>query len=244
MSSANRRGVRAAMLVVLTVGAGAGCVATLPFDELTGGAPKAAAHYGFEEGSGTVASDGSGRHPALLEGEEAFPQWTQAGKRGGALDFPPDDGWLFIPSLSESSFPPRATLAVWVRVRSLSETEETDVFGIEEDDDVPLLSVWLTSRAVVFERFSPSGDRRESITPPIEPGAWALVVAGWDVPANRALLYVRVDGRAAYPTQTGELPPDFAPKSPYLVAAAANGTLDELRFYDRLLSDSELSSLD
>ncbi len=240
-SGAIRRLVPAAML---TACAGVSCVATLPFDELTGGAPKATSHYGFEEGSGAVAGDGSGRHPALLEGQDAFPQWTQAGKRGGALDFPPDDGWLFIPSLSQSSFPPRATLAVWVHVRSLSETEETDLFAIEEDDDVPLLSVALTSRAVVFERFSPSGDRRESSTPPIEPGTWALVVAGWDVPANRTLLYVRIDGRAAYPAQTGELPPGFAPKSPYLVVAAANGTLDELRFHDRLLSEIELASLD
>ncbi|MHC4494311.1 MAG: LamG domain-containing protein [Planctomycetota bacterium] len=66
------------------------------------------AHFGFDEGSGSVAHDTSGNgHDGTLNGD---PQWV-AGRFGGALDFDGSDDYVEIPRIVQDDF----TLAAWIK---------------------------------------------------------------------------------------------------------------------------------
>lgn len=223
-----------------------GCLATLPFDELSVGLPAPVAHYRLDDGAGLVAKDSVGPHQGLLDDlDGGAPIWTRDGRRGGGLDFPAEDGWVVVPSLSGAAFPARATFSAWVRLRAYP-PEGADLLEIDDDakeeEQAPIhLSlapegVFLVVRGAVEERVLAAR--------PIPLGTWTLVAAGWDIAARTMFLYVRPDGGDAFPLSNGELPPAFAAGSAGFVFLASGGTLDDVRIWDRLLVSNELRALD
>ncbi|MCW5831874.1 MAG: hypothetical protein KIS78_05410 [Labilithrix sp.] len=222
----------------------AGCVLTLPFDELTGGGPRPTSYYPLDETAGATVPDVVGPNPGVLEADgDELPAWTTAGKRGGAVDFP-DDGWIEVPNLSEAKFPARGTIAFWVKLRARAGSDVTALFLAIEPDDVAPLGVYVAPGGVYFEREGRGGDKRESHSEGAPLDTWLLVAAGWDVDADETVLLVRPEGRAPFPIQRGGFPSGFALEAPTVILSAAMGTLDEVRYYDRLLTDEELKVLD
>jgi hypothetical protein len=230
------------------VGALSGCVLTLPFDSLSGGPSRPTSSYSFEEGTGDLAADSAGRNLALLRKEVTPPMWTTEGKRGGGLDFG-EDGWLEVPTLSGPNVPQRGTLAMWVKLRAFAKDDYAELFSLEEEnspaderDDTTSLGLYLNATEVLVETFGTVEKRLA--TPSVSLNNWALLVVGWDVEANQVLLFVRQEGMPAFPLQTDTLPEGFALKAPYFTFSAADATLDEVRFYDRLLTPDEVASVD
>jgi hypothetical protein len=240
--------MRARMLVLAALVAG--CTVTLPFDELTDGAPRPIGHYSFEEGSGLSARDAVGSNNLIFGDENGkLPQWTREGKRGGGLEFASDDGWLEAPTLAEAKFPQRATYTAWVRFPALGD-EESDLLEVDDDTDTEERTpIYLgAAKDGVFLTFhegpTNAGDERIISAPPIAAGAWAFIAAGWDIPAKQAFLYVRPEGEPAKPLVTGELPPAFTIRAGYLIFMAGGGRLDEVRIFDRPLVVNQLDTLE
>jgi hypothetical protein len=75
------------------------------------------ASYSFDEGSGTRAADLSGHgNDGLLEG----PQWTKAGRFGGALSFDPaKKGFVTVADSNSLDLTSAMTLEAWVRPSTL-----------------------------------------------------------------------------------------------------------------------------
>ncbi len=234
--------LRAALVSV----ACAGCVATLPFDELSVGLPRPVAHYTLDDGAGFVAKDSAGPHQGLLDDYAGgVPTWTRDGRRGGGLDFPAADGWVAVPTLSGAAFPSRATFSAWVRLRAFP-ADGADVLEVDDDarsDDRTPIQLSLDAEGV-FLVFLGDGEERLLVARPIPLGTWTLIAAGWDIAARTSFLYVRPDGAEAFPLAAGELPPRFGAGSASLLFLAAGGTLDDVRIFDRPLGRNELSALD
>ena len=79
---------------------------------MTTGAPAdLVAHWRFDEGSGTTASDasGNGNHGTL----QGNPQWV-AGRIGGALEFNGTDSMIDIPYSPDMTPSEGATMGAWV----------------------------------------------------------------------------------------------------------------------------------
>lgn len=237
------------LVVIGLVAAGAlsssGCTLTLPLDEVSGGVPKPSSSYSFEEQTGTVVGDSFGRRPATFYGEPKLPIWTRAGKRGGGVEFG-DDGWLGIPALAGPTFPASGTLAFWVKLTAFpataSEDDELDLFTVEEADESAPIYAMVNAKGEIELQAYAGEDERTVVSPPIRLGAWHLVAFGWDAPRRLSMLSVRAEGAAAF-VRAGELPPAFKLTSPDVTVVASKGAIDEMRFWDRMLSASELALL-
>jgi hypothetical protein len=221
-----------------------GCVFTLPFDSLSGGVPRPSSEYHLDEESGTEAKDTAGSRPGVISADGPLPVWTSQGKRGRGLFFDVE-GRIRIPALSGAGFPARATLVLWVNLRELLPAgEPTPIFLAGEGDDVYPLSVFIDSSGIHFEQATPSDVTRTLFSAGAPIGRWSLVAFGWDRDANKTSLFVRTEGEAPLPLQTGEFPPDYNAQGPSFEFSCEKGTLDEVRFYDRLLSAAELETIE
>jgi hypothetical protein len=69
------------------------------------------AAYGFDEGSGTTATDASGNGNT---GEVIGPTWTTLGKYGGALEFNGSNDWVLINDSASLDLTNAMTLEAWV----------------------------------------------------------------------------------------------------------------------------------
>jgi hypothetical protein len=228
------------------------CIFTLPFDELSGGAPKPIAYFKLDEKSGFSAIDSVKGTQGLIDGEdlEEPTKWIPDGKRGGALDFPTEDGYVFFPDLSHEKFPRVATVSVWVKVHSYLPNDVSYIFNADEDDPTILpdkeftpFELYVGESGVFYERVSKVGGERISTAPKLELNVWTFVAVGWSLPEKRAFLYVRGENKPAAPFQTGDLPPEFVLNSPYFYLSFAQGAIDEAQVFDRLLTEKELNAL-
>jgi hypothetical protein len=134
-------------------------------------------------------------------------------------------------------------VALWVKIRALPAEDVATLFVADEPDDTAPLGLYFTDTGLYFERAA-AGQSVESLSEGALFDTWILVAIGWDIPQNETVLFARPDGRAAFPLQRGPLPPGFALKSPAFIVTAPLGTLDEVRFFDRLLTTEELTALD
>lgn len=73
--------------------------------------PNPVAAYGFNEGSGILASDSVGSNDGVIEGAT----WALGGKNGSALSFDGIDDQLVVPDAEELDFTETFTLEAWVR---------------------------------------------------------------------------------------------------------------------------------
>ena len=222
-----------------------GCTLTLPFDEITGGpargGPPPTAHWRFDQDTGAVIRESNGRLDGAF-GDEGSGRWTANGRRGGGMDFPFESS-VEIPGLADARFPLRATVALWARVTKVDGDGTYLFYAGNGEDESAEMTVAVESSGVLFERTA--GDVRYSSSPPVPANAWVLVVVGWDIPANKTALLVREDGKEPSAVVRGDLPPGFALDEPaFVFLASPDGTLDDVRYWDRLLTDDELRALD
>ncbi len=198
-------------------------------------------HYAFEDGSGVVAGDETGNYPGTLEGNTA---WESAAQVGGAVRFATDGDYItggsdagldLTGDLTISVFLRQdAVLSNWSRVVGKGETS-TRTYGI-------WTSPTSQPNKILFQQQTGGGTNNLFSTSEITPGEWVHVVA--TVSGNTMRLYLNgaLEGEQ---TRSGAVRSSSAP---FTVGDpgwlnAFSGAVDELRVYNRAISETEVIGL-
>jgi hypothetical protein len=192
-------------------------------------------YWAFEEGTGTVAKDGSGNgHDGQLVGN---PQWV-AGNVGGALEFNGSTSKVDIPYWPEVTPAEGTTMCSWVFPTDTSRScivGQYEGYGMALMTDLHLKSV-IWGSDWVLDTTIPQGE-------------WSYVVMTWDVANKQRKIYL--DGQlvgerpdAAVPAVRNNLGiglwigwPDAWGDDSFA------GLLDEVRVYNRVLAASQVEDL-
>ncbi len=192
-------------------------------------------YWAFEEGSGTVAKDGSGNgHDGQLVGS---PQWV-AGNVGGALEFNGSTSKVDIPYWPEVTPTEGTTMCSWVFP---TDTTRSCIVGQFEGYGMALMTD-LYLKSVIW-----GSDWVLDTT--IPQGEWSYIVMTWDVANKQRKVYL--DGQlvgeradAAVPAVRNNLGiglwigwPDAWGDDSFA------GLLDEVRVYNRVLIAGQVEDL-
>jgi concanavalin A-like lectin/glucanase superfamily protein len=200
--------------------------------------PGLVASYGFNEGAGTAANDGSGRNNnGVLSGTT----WTTSGKFGGALSFDGASSWVTVPDAASLDLTNGMTLEAWVRPTALSgwrttvmkETATGHAYSLYANDNTPNPAVTVTIGAA---------DRSAVGTSQVPLNTWTHLAATYD----GAMLRLYVNGvQAGTRAQTGNI---TVSASPLRIGGNAvwgeyfAGLIDEVRVYNRALTATEIQT--
>ena len=193
------------------------------------------AAFGFEEGSGTTASDASGRGN---HGVASGAAWTATGRHGGALSFDGVDDWLTVADSSSLDLSTAMTLEAWVNPDAISRPWQTlfmkqgaGTFAYAvyaTGGGTPQVNAWWT-------------ESHNQYVGSLTQGSWTHVAVASDGTTMR--VYLNGVQVAATPV-AGALPNTSGP-----LRIAGNsvwdeeffdGTIDDVRVYSRALSQAEI----
>ena len=194
--------------------------------------------WGFDEASGATTADASGRGNT---GTIAGATRTTAGRIGSALTFDGVNDWVTVPDAASLDLTNRATLEAWIyptalnaiwRTALLKEQPGQLVYALYANNDLNRPSGHLYSGADLFTNG----------TAALPLNAWSHVAMTWDGSTQRLWLNgVQVGSRAltgTLPNSTGVL--RFGGNNIWSEWFA--GRLDEIRVYDRALTQAELQA--
>ena len=195
------------------------------------------AHWKFDEGSGTVAGDssGNGNTGTLTNG----PTWI-TGQIGSALNFDGVNDWVNAgagASLNPSS---AITISAWVKTNNntafqkiVSRQTSKYALGLDGSSRTFLLQLKTGVTSAIFGSTIPANN------------TWYHVVGTWD--GANMNLYVNGVSDATPVAKTGTMAADSAVTEIGSRGGGTqhfwNGSIDDLRIYDRALSASEVQSL-
>jgi hypothetical protein len=191
---------------------------------------------GFNDGSGSTARDSS---PSRNNGTLSGATWTTSGKAGGALSFDGSNDRVTVPDASSLDLTKALTLEAWVRPRSigrydpilLKETSGGSVYDLYAANSALRPAVDLGN----YQVSAPSGTTATN--------TWTHVAATYD--GSVARLYVngvQVSARTGVPnvpTSSGSL---RIGGTTLWAGEWFNGFIDELRIYNRALSQADIAA--
>lgn len=192
---------------------------------------------GFDDGAGPLARDASGLgNDASLTGARFTPQ----GRFGGAVECDGVDDWLTVAGVDALDLTEAFTVSAWVKLRSLGGDQMT--LALKEGSDHLAYALWARSASGRAPLGRVSGGHFARAVEPLAVGEWTYLAFTFD----GELLRLYVDGvlvGARY--RTTALVHSAGPLricgnsfwGHYL-----DGLVDELRVYDRALSQEELAS--
>lgn len=201
--------------------------------------------YSFSEGSGAVVHDTSG---AGNDGVLAGATWTNSGKSGSALVFS-GTSWVTVPNSASLNPAKGITLEAWVNPSSLDSADSwVTVVAKERTQDLSY-GLFATSRASSFSPPVPaglvfaSGYARLVFGPSVIPiNVWTHLATTYD----GANLRLFVNGVLVATTlisgtlDSGDQPLRIGGNSPW--GEYFTGVIDEVRVYNRALSQNEIQS--
>ena len=193
------------------------------------------AAFGFEEGSGTTASDASGRGN---HGVASGAAWTAAGRHGGALSFDGVDDWLTVADSSSLDLSTAMTLEAWVKPDAISRPWQT-LFMKEgagtfayalyaTGGGTPQVNAWWT-------------ESHNQYVGSLTQGGWTHVA----VASDGATMRVYLNGvQVGVTPVAGALPNTSGPLRDRRQLGVGreffDGTIDDVRVYSRALSQAEI----
>jgi Concanavalin A-like lectin/glucanases superfamily len=200
------------------------------------------ASYSFDEGEGSTVEDLTGNgHTGTIEG----PEWTTRGRFGSALSFNGEgEDCVTVPESEELQLTEELTLEAWVKPSG--ETDEDPIIFKEAEGigGKPgyAMGIGVTNEGKPEGIIGEEGDLEEVEGPKaIESNVWTHLAFTYDGAHMR--LYIN-GTRVA--TQAQESAPPEAPGNLKIGCAAwyweqgFNGKIDEVRIYDRALSEGEI----
>jgi PKD repeat protein len=211
----------------------AGATATSPPVTVSVGGLVAA--YGFEEGSGSSTSDASGN---ANSGTISGPTWTNSGRSGTALSFPGTSASVVVNDSPTLDLTTELTLEAWVYPTATNGGFQS-IVSKPLDPNYNQISYVLhgASRTNGLPSFALSVSPNNLFGPgPLPLNTWSHLAATYDGATMK--LYVNGTLVASQP-QTGSLSTSTQP-----VAIGLNwvGSIDEVRIYNRALSNAELQA--
>jgi hypothetical protein len=197
-------------------------------------------YWPLDDGTGTIAGDAVGSHDGFLIGNAA---WTE-GWSGGAVAFLGGEDRIEMPALFGAAFPASGTLSLWFR--PTFEAVDSASRGIFDNYD--------TGRSHLFVRRA-NGETEMVIQVVMQPaggdpyvfgvelavvnGEWNHLVVVWDTDNDF--------GRATMGGNTQLKPiddPNWLPSEQELIFGGSYiGIIDEVRLFDRPLSEDEVAAL-
>jgi hypothetical protein len=202
------------------------------------------AHWAFEEGSGTTASDSSGNnnHGTLVNG----PTWT-AGKIGGALNFDGNDDYVNVRNsttldqgLENNGF----SVAAWVKYDAFyADVQNDDAAIVEKDGDRFMLGLQGTGNNEPRFRLTSTYSSVTISGAPLATGTWYHFVGTYD--GNQMRLYRDAVAIAnVFTAGTVSMSPaDLHIGLRSAAGANVDGVIDEVRLYNRALTLEEVQAL-
>jgi len=212
-------------------------------------------YWNFDVGTGTSAPDLSGNgNTANLGVGSSAPSWS-AGKFGSGLDFEYDNqtyATLGTPSALNNLPQGNFTVSVWVKVESYPYATQPVLIGrgynrwqlYFQYEGKPLLQVALSTTNAIA--------RSDTV---MSTNAWHHIVGVYD--SNKKIAYLYQDGKevsytgtnGAHTTGSGTYPDDssrqmnIGARSDFYSNSFFDGTIDEVRIYNRALSPAEVRAL-
>ena len=204
------------------------------------GIPGLVAYYTFNEGAGTVANDwsGNGNNGAITDAV-----WTTSGKAGSALTFNGTSSWVEVPDSSTLDLTTGMTLEAWVNMASSSSQDGWVDILIKEQDQQICYGLFSTSSGdwAAGDLFV-GGEQLIYGPTQIPPSTWTHVATTYDgatqsLYVNGVLVASRPQAGAA---ATAPNPLHIGGDSIWGEYFA--GMIDEVRIYNRALSQAEIQS--
>jgi len=214
--------------------------------------PVPAAHWRFDEVSGSVASDSSGNNNGTLEGGERYdqdpphpPVWTDDGDIGMCLTFDGTHGCVIVPDdaiFHANEF----TVTMWLNANDASITNYFLRYGNNwglQNENIPP-----SSKKEWVVRIKQNSNAIQSTYYFVDhQSTWihcALVV---DTISRNVTFYVNGDyvNEGQYDTPFDYSPSDFVigKMDPAMPGYGWNGMIDDVRFYNSGLSATEIQEL-
>ena len=198
-------------------------------------------YWKFDESSGRVAHDSSQRpHKGDLKGELSFDKSSVPGRIGSALKFP-GDASVEVAAYKGVSGAHSRTIAVWIRTKN----PRGEVVSWGSDDYGKMWTLGFIRERIGV---TPKGGYLY-INPEIHDDRWhhvAAVVEDAELPNLHDDVKLYLDGEPAEIHDIGLLdlwPIETGSDLDVRIGRGFQGAIDDLRIYDRALSDKEINDL-
>jgi hypothetical protein len=211
---------------------------TATFSPSTGPPPGLVAAYNFDEGSGSSVTDRSGSGNT---GSIAGATWSTAGKNGGALSFNGTNALVTIPSAPSLDLTGSLTLEAWIDPSASGGAWRTVVFKERPGGMLYSLYANTDANSPVGQVFLNSAEQNAG-GPTVPLNTWTHLAATYDGSALR--LYVN-GTLAGTLNVSGTLTKSTDPLrigGNTIWGEYFRGLIDDVRVYNRALSQSEISS--
>jgi hypothetical protein len=198
-------------------------------------------YWNMDEGGASTAKDssGNGNNGVLTNG----PLWTK-GKKGNALKFDGVDDYIKVNDSENLSAITNITFSGWFKFNNISTTRTFIRKGSEGGSDITWLWYWIGigENANNISFFTPSGETFASFIPIV--GQWYYISTVIDS-SNNAKHYIN---GVLLANSAGSMAPFWVDDADPLIIGDwstydYNGTIDEVRIYNRALSFEEINYL-
>ncbi len=204
--------------------------------------PHLVAWWTFDQTSGTELKDSSaGNHPGVLEGGTTLESCSVPGHNGKALKFDGKEAFVRIPNYKGITGQNPRTVALWIKTTAQS----GDLVSWGSDEPGKRFNFgFFRSRVGIV----PKGGYLY-MNPPVHDDQWhhvAVVVHEASPPNLHDHVKLFKDGDRAEIGDIGLLdlwPIDTGDKLEVRIGRRFNGVIDDLRIYDRALSEDEITAL-
>jgi len=197
-----------------------------------------AGYWDFEEGSGSTAADSSGNgNTGTLYGTSSLPVWT-SGKVGSALDFDGSEDYVNASTFGFPTSSSSRTLAMWIYPRSFSPDSFIVGWGGITYPYAKMYGLALVSGN--FYRIS-YGEQGWAAGIPATLNQWQHVVLTYGDGTDK--LYVNGEYKATAERVLNTTSDDFRIGLRLDGAGPYNGSIDDVRIYNRVLSIAEVQAI-
>jgi len=195
------------------------------------------AYWAFDEGQGTIAKDAAGKN----NGEIIDAKWVN-GKVGKALEFSGDGSYVVIPGSSSLSITDAITIELWVKHEG-DEFKEWECMLAKGDHSYRL---HIHPGDFLFDFGCNTGgefhDLQAAVKP--EPGRWYHLAATYD--GKKSSIYVNGKLSASTDAWSGPIDTDdfdlYIGDNSECVGRFFKGVIDEVKIYNRVLSEQEIKA--
>ena len=229
-----KKGLSIVRLVSFSLG-----IILLGYGSLNAEADKPVLYLHFDEGEGEVAKDSSG---SGNDGKIYGATWVKEGKIGPALSFDGVDDYVDCGNDARLNITEALTVELWIRPQFTTNYEHYVGKG------VPGINSWIigkikTENRSYFDMWKDSAVNNVDSYVDLAEGVWTHLAGTFE----NGIVNIYVDGvlentLSSFPTTLPHMPTESLYVGKSGGGYYAGGIIDEVRIYDRVLTDKEIKS--
>jgi hypothetical protein len=204
----------------------------------------------MEDGSGTQATDSSGRknHGTLITCASTYPVWSN-GKLGGGLNFDGLDGYVDVGNPSDFNDMPQFSISAWVYPRTEGENFNGRI--VQKGSGTTPLNGWALLTGYNTATFRVDYDTADLLeTVPLKLGVWNHLVVTWSggLSSTTVNMYVNniesgYGGNTALGTRVIDNLQTVKIGNNNGCTRTFDGIIDDVRIYNRTLTPAEVKKV-